>query len=116
MAYRGSRPGGVGHGWTEDKHEDHMIRSTLSQNACLWDSRYAESRRVNYGGIHAISAVFARSEVERGALGSKHVSSWIQAVCLQIQAPDWFYLHVADLASNLEAVAKKGGRFATPDY
>lgn len=116
MAYRGSRPGGVGHGWTEDKHEDHMIRSTLTQNACLWDSRYAESRRVNYGGIHAISAIFARSEVERGALGSKHVSSWIQAVCLQIQAPDWFYLHVDDLASNLEAVAKKGGRFATPDY
>ena len=116
MAYRGSRPGGVGHGWTEDKNEDHMIRSTLTQNACLWGSRYAESRRVNYGGIHAISAVFARSEVERGAPGSKHVSSWIQAVCLQIQAPDWFYLRVDDLASNLEAVAKKGGRFATPDY
>ena len=116
MAYRGFRPGGVGHGWTEDKHEDHMVRGTLTQNACLWDSRYAESQRVNYGGIHAIWATFAGSEVGRRALGLKHVSSWIQAVCLQIQAPDWFYLRVDDLASNLEAVAKKGGRFATPDY
>lgn len=116
MAYRGSRPGGVGHGWTEDKHEDHMIRSTLTQNACLWDFRYAESRRVNYRGIHAISAVYARSEVERGALGSKHVSSWIQSVCLQIQAPDWFYLRADDLVSNLEDVAKKVGHSAIPDY
>lgn len=93
-----------------------MIRSTLTQNACLWDSRYAESRRVNYRGIHAISAVYARSEVERGALGSKHVSSWIQSVCLQIQAPDWFYLRADDLVSNLEDVAKKVGHSAIPDY
>lgn len=93
-----------------------MVRGTLSQNACLWDSRYAESRRVNYGRIHAISAVFARSEVERGGQGLQHVSSWIQIVCLQIQASHWFYLRADGLASNLEAVAKKDGRFATPNY
>ena len=66
MAYRGSPPGAVGHGWTEDKHKDPVLRGTLSQNACLWDARYADGRRVNYEGIHAISADLARSEVERG--------------------------------------------------
>ncbi len=53
MAYRGARPGFVGHSWEKDKNEVHMVRDTLSQNACLWDGRHADSQRANYeGDVH----------------------------------------------------------------
>lgn len=75
MAYRRSLTGAVGHGRTEGKNENHMVRGMLSQKACLWDCRSVDRRRMNFARIYAIWAVFARCEAERGGLGPGPVSS-----------------------------------------
>ncbi len=75
IAYRGSRPGGVGHGRVEEKNKDHMVRDMLTQKACLWDFRHADRRYANSARICAIRSLFAMDEVEREALDSSRVSN-----------------------------------------